>query len=121
MTAVWPSTLPSDLQVAGYSETWLDQWVETAMEDGFPPKRRLRFSGQMYEVDAVMTLDQNRNQLSTLKAFFQQTLGAGSLPFNFVLPSTGETVIMRFQSKLAFKGLGNKKFTCAFKVRVDPA
>lgn len=116
-TPVWP--IPSrGVEVSGYSETWDDQYLETPMSTGFPNKRRLRFSGQMYDTSGSITV--SKSQMAAIKTWFQTQLSAGALPFSWELPSTGETVLARFTSKLKWKALGNDQFQMAFSVRIDP-
>jgi len=119
MSIVWPSTLPTTLQV-GSTETPIDRFVENAVDVG-SPKRRLRFSGgPMGEIAGTLTLTQD--QMNTFDTFFETTLAGGSLPFQWIRPSTGATVYMRFLSKKPTrKTLTPTLYQVPFAVRFDPS
>lgn len=116
--ATWPPGLPTALEINGLSEVPIDQWIENNVSMG-SPKRRLRFTGEMATLSGKMTF--NPTQIATFLTFFRTTLKAGSLPFQWTRPSTGETVQMLFlSSSPAPSALGPSVWKYDFKVRIDP-
>lgn len=119
MTAAWPIALPQAALINGESETWLDQFIETNMSGGFPPKRRRRFSGFMSDIDVQMVLTET--QLLALKSFYNSDLAGGALPFSWTIPSTGESANFIFVSNgVSHKPLTPTLVMGTFKLRVDP-
>lgn len=85
----WPGTLPQCTQHNGYVETKDDGILRTSTDIG-PQKRRKRTNAVVtnLSVSWVMTAA----QLATLESFFQSTIQAGSLAFDFPHPRLGGTV-----------------------------
>lgn len=117
MSIVWPPDLPQSQTITGYVETWLDQFIDSQMDSG-PPKRRRVFSGEMLEITSKILMTQA--QLATFRDFFNNTLEGGSQPFEWTLPSTGDTVNMLFMSGLSHEAVSDVLFNVNFHVRVDP-
>lgn len=119
MSTVWPTGLPTAIQVNGLSETPIDQFVENTVDVG-SPKRRQRFSGAMGQIQGKMTL--TAAQMLTFDAFFETTLAGGALPFQWIRPSNGDTVFMRFLSgKPVRNALSPNVWQLDFAVRFDPS
>jgi hypothetical protein len=89
----WPVDLPQALQVQGYQRKPQAAKVRTAMDSG-PAKQRRRFTAKVRTVTGMITL--TRAQLAIFWEFYDETLGDGTLRFNWVDPITGDPVEMRF-------------------------
>lgn len=77
--ALWDSTLPQAFQIDGYSETWPNEVVRSAMDVG-PDKIRRRGPAI---VTIVGSMIMTQTQVGTLKTFFETTLVGGALPFDW--------------------------------------
>lgn len=89
--AVWPGTLP------GFSVELTDQRIDGTIRssmDAGPAKVRRRFSAVSRIIETAVTL--TAAQRATFDTFFADTLGEGSLPFDFDDPADGTTVELRF-------------------------
>lgn len=68
MATPWPATLPDTFDTSGYSETWLDNTIETKPEGGSRIVRK-RFSSVPREVKGTMIL--TAAQRTTLDDFYK--------------------------------------------------
>jgi hypothetical protein len=115
----WPPGLPTAIEINGLTETPIDQWIEMNVDTG-SPKRRLRFTGLMANLKGKMTM--STAQLAQFDTFFNSTLAYGSQPFQWIRPSTGGTVVMRFLSQSpARSAMGVGFWKLDFQVRIDPS
>lgn len=92
--AVWPASLPQDLQASpGLDEQPPDVMLETQMDAG-PPKARRRFTAGFRPIKG--TVEVTITQRNTLDDFFVNTLAGGTLPFDWKHPTTGAAATFRF-------------------------
>lgn len=93
--ASWPSSLPEDLLIDGYSETLPDTTIRSNMEVG-PAKVRRRISYNVTPVEGRIFV--STDQAATLATFYNDTLGGGSLAFSMTHPRTNVISSFRFTS-----------------------
>lgn len=92
--ATWPASLPQSPRVIGYGETFKSTAIQTAMDAG-PPKTRQRFTAAPVPWETEYLL--NATQVETLRAFFEETLAGGTLPFDSIHPRTRTFCTMVFR------------------------
>jgi len=91
---VWPTTLPQQLFVTGYNQSFADTTIKSEMDAG-PAKIRRRFTAGVEPVSGTMIMTET--QLSTLATFYNTTLLGGSLRFSWTKPPAHTTACeMRF-------------------------
>lgn len=93
--ASWPSSLPEDLLIDGYSETLPDTTIRSNMEVG-PAKVRRRISYNVTPVEGRIFV--STNQVASFTAFYNDDLGGGSLAFSMTHPRTDVMSNFRFTS-----------------------
>ena len=81
---VWPASLPQFVD-RPHTEGMPDALLRTPMDAG-PAKTRRRFTAGIKPVKAQMDL--TAAQAATFETFFDVTLKAGALAFDWVLPRT---------------------------------
>ena len=90
----WPTTLPQQLFVNGYSQSFAETTIKSEMDAG-PAKVRRRFTAGVEPVSGTMLLTET--QLGYLRTFFVDTLLGGSLRFSWTKPPAHTTACeMRF-------------------------
>lgn len=90
----WPTTLPQQLFVNGYSQSFAETTIKSDMDAG-PAKVRRRFTAGVEPVSGTMLLTET--QLGYLRTFFVDTLLGGSLRFSWTKPPAHSTACeMRF-------------------------
>lgn len=92
--AVWPPTLPSYVLEQGYQENLPDNNIESSVEAG-AAKVRPRFTAKFQKITCTVQMDPT--QSATFRDFFNTTLLMGSLPFDWVHPSTRQAVTFQFR------------------------
>ncbi len=103
MADLWPTTLPQEPLVEGFSGTPQNTLIRTSMDAG-PEKTRRRFTAasEYYTVSWIMT----DAQFTTFRGFFNDTIAGGSEEFEMNHPVTGETVLVRFRGPYQFVSTG---------------
>jgi len=98
--ADWPETLPQFVLQQGLSETLPDTTVASEMDAG-PAKIRRRHSAGVENISCVVALKKDgvTDQVQILKDFYNNTLAGGSLPFDWIHPSSQAAVTFRFKPK----------------------
>ncbi len=91
--ASWPASLPQKFHQNGFQISAPVGSIRTGMSTGQAFQRR-RFTAAVQPVKGRMFLD--ATQYQTLIDFWENTLGMGSLDFDWVHPITGVDVKMRF-------------------------
>jgi hypothetical protein len=89
----WPVDLPQNLLVAGYMRKPQSARVRTPMDSG-PPKVRRINTAVIQAVTGSITV--NTAQRNIFWTFYNDTIGYGSLAFNWTDPVTLSAVEMRF-------------------------
>lgn len=86
----WPASLPQEPLYEGNQETLANNVQVTQMDVG-PPKRRLRTtSGNTgHQYNFMMSVA----QLATFRAFWEDDVKFGSIPFTLDHPSTGVSAL----------------------------
>jgi len=92
--ASWPGGLPAYVLIDGFSEKLPQQALETEMEAG-PPKIRRRFTTNWRQFQATIKVDGTGRAL--FDTFYRETLGGGTLPFDWVHPATRAAATFRFR------------------------
>ena len=90
---VWPASLPQDVLVEGYEETFPELALRTEMDAG-PAKVRRRFTAGVRTLNVMSAM--TRTQVATLDTFFATTTQGGALQFDWVHPRTGSAAALRF-------------------------
>lgn len=90
----WPIGVPEDVQLANYEEALADNLLETQMEQG-PYKTRRRGTARFEQLTICIRMD--ADQLAIFEDWFYDTLGDGSLIFNWRHPRTFNPVTMQFR------------------------
>lgn len=90
--SVWPPSLPQAPLISGHKEQPQDQTISTSMDKG-PEKTRRRFTAGYTGMPVQFML--SAAQVVTFESFFDTTIGAGALPFEFTHPRTGATVSVK--------------------------
>ena len=80
MAAQWPSAFQDYLNQAGFGYTSGETSVKSDVDYG-PPKRRQRFTRAINNLSVQFTI--TRDLKSQLDSFFYDTLGGGTLAFEF--------------------------------------
>jgi len=88
-----PATLPQDVFVESYDETFPDMVLRSQMDAG-PAKQRRRFTAAVRPLAVVVGL--TRAQCDTFDVFYNVTLGGGAISFDWIHPRTQLTVTLRF-------------------------
>jgi len=97
MAEVWPSTLPQDFLVDGYSEGIADVRLRSQMDVG-PAKVRRRSSAGVRPLSGNMNL--TGEQLSALETFINVTTQGGTLAFTFPDPRSDGDLLCRFSENM---------------------
>ena len=102
--ASWPGTLPQYVFEQGYTEKLNDQSIESSVDVGTPKIRR-RYTKQIRTFTVQMRL--TPTQKTTFETFWQTTLAGGSLPFDWVHPSTRTAQTFRLRKPApSFSSIG---------------
>jgi hypothetical protein len=92
--AVWPISLPTEPFVRAFKEALPKNTIRTPMEVG-PDKVRRRSTARVKNISFLLPIP--RADVPTFEAFFEDTLGDGSLPFDFTHPRLLTTLTFRFR------------------------
>jgi hypothetical protein len=92
----FPLTLPQYFDAGSWSEEPPDLLLETPMDAG-PFKTRRRFTAGFRPVEGAMTLDYD--QFLIFDEFYEVSILGGSIPFDWVRPSTRAACVMQFRKK----------------------
>jgi hypothetical protein len=117
VTAIWPETLPAYFLIDGYGESEPDTVLRTPMETG-PAKLRRRGTNAVRPVRGMIRI--SYAQRTTLSAFYQDTLAGGTLPFEWVHPTTREAATFRFVSKPAYTPAAGVKLNATLDLEILP-
>ena len=90
---VWPTSLPTNLQVSDYGETGTEVTVSTQMDVGNPKIRR-RQTAKMEVFKGSLTL--TKIQMATLMSFYDSDCAGGAISFTWKQFRTGVSALMRF-------------------------
>lgn len=91
-STVWPTSIPDNFQVGGYSETGSDNLIRTAMSVG-PDKVRRRTTANVRQIVGSFWL--TSAQYTTLRNFFENEVAYGAVPF-IKLDAHGINRLFRF-------------------------
>lgn len=92
----WPGSLPQDVLVDGYDETFPNGKLRTQMDQG-PAKQRRRYTAAVRPLRVM--IEGTRAQMAILDDFYVTTLAMGALTFTKTMPRTLATVTFRFVSQ----------------------
>lgn len=100
MSALWPATLPQALQVSDLEETFPDMLLRSEVDAG-PAIVRRRFTAAPQPIAG--SLKMTRAQLALFYSFYVDTIGGGSLAFEWKHPRTAVTQDFRFTAPPAVR------------------
>ena len=115
--ASWPSSLPDNLNVEGYTEARVDGTIRTQMDAG-PEFVRRRFSATPTRVSGSLVLTDT--QVATLDTFYQTTLNGGVDAFDWTHPRTGASVEMRFTSPPSYRAFSHDLWQADLSLEILP-
>jgi len=97
--AEWPTSLPDEFLLDGYSGSMPDNVIRQDMSVG-PPKQRRRSTAAVEPITGRIVLDDNDSpsQLVTFNAFYRTTLSDGAVSFTWTHPETGSSADFIFTS-----------------------
>lgn len=93
MSITWPVGVPSQPLSTSIQEAGIGGALRTPMETG-PAKQRRRYTAEARALRFAIPM--TRAQSVLFEAWFDATLGAGVLPFEFTHPRSQATVTLRF-------------------------
>ena len=114
---VWPSNLPSCFILGTQSESFGDGRLRSEVDMG-PSKVRRRSTAMPGSLSGVLRM--TGDHLSTLRAFVQNALIGGTLPFNFPSPNDGSTLLVRFASLPSWSRTTGRIFEVSIDLEVMP-
>jgi hypothetical protein len=112
----WPDTLPSNPLIAGLQYQPASNATAIPVEAGELLTRR-RFTGEMAQISAVMTL--TTAQAQDLLSFYRDTLGEVDT-FDWTDPLSGDTVEMIFNGAPSFQPISTTHWNAAFTLFTKP-
>lgn len=89
----WPSSLPQDVLVRGFTETYTDNVVLAPVDFGVP-KRRPKFTAA--GITMSINIHVTEAERSTLDSFFHVTLVDGENSFTWIEPINQTTKTLEF-------------------------
>lgn len=93
MVDAWPAGLPQELMGDSFSEGVANNLLETQPDTG-PPISRRRSTSAVRPMSGSMIC--TAAEIATFRTFFDDTLLAGSLPFNFPDQLQSGTLLVKF-------------------------
>ena len=118
MAAVtWPAALPDDV-LAGYSEGTGGAVLRSSMDAG-PAKVRRRFTAVARPID--VTIELTRAEVQVFLDWFDGTLAAGALDFDWVHPRTRTAAEFRFrETDVQFRHAVGELWRADLKLEILP-
>lgn len=118
MVDAWPASLPQLVLVDGFSEGLGDGRLRSSMDTG-PAKVRRRSSAMPRPLQGRVLM--TSAQLDVLRAFVDDDLIGGSLPFSFPDPITRASILVRFLGSLpGWSARGPDAYDVALDLEVLP-
>jgi len=117
MTADWPTTLPAAPLAEGFNEMMPDVVLRTDMDTG-PAKLRRRTTAEVSALQVAYLLSATETAL--LDDFYMNTLGGGTLSFNYTHPRTAEAVTCRFARPPSYATENGEIFQAQLVLEVLP-
>lgn len=117
MSAAWPGGLPQDVLVEGVQETFADTTIRTRVDAGPALIRRRSTAGLVH---VRLQIDLSRDQAELLRAFFDQTLAGGALPFDWIHHRTLAPAVYRFRSPPSLRPLSGQLWRAALELEMLP-
>lgn len=116
--AIWDPTLPQDVLVEAFEETFPNGLVRTQMETG-PAKQRRRFTATTQTVKCEQEM--SRAQVESLLTMFRDTLAMGALPVDWVNARTLVTTTFRFTAPPVVRPMpGSMIWRAAYELEIMP-
>lgn len=100
MSALWPTTLPSAVQVSDLQITAPDMVLRSEVDTG-PAMLRRRFTAAPELISGSLKV--TRAQLAIFRTFYVATLGGGAIPFEWFHPQTRVIMDFRFRSQPSWR------------------
>ena len=115
--AVWPATLPQDLNLEGFEGQISSQVVRTPMDVG-PAKQRLRSSSAPEPFRGIMVM--TKDQFALFNEFFQQTIGGGADEFDWKHPITLVAKSVRFIEQPRYRAITPTDISVTMALEIMP-
>lgn len=113
--AIWPVSLPQSFEL-GVQDTRQQGFTRSTTDTG-PYKQRKRFTATSRFLSGSMLL--TGTQRATFETFYKTTLSEGTDAFDFVDPSTFNTISARFVQPPALSGVSGGDTSTTLQWRVD--
>lgn len=114
----WPTTLPQQLFVNGYRQSFAETTIKSEMDAG-PAKVRRRFTAGVEPVSGTMLLTET--QLGYLRTFFVDTLLGGSLRFSWTKPPAHTAACeMRFTESPSWTAVEPEVYEVSLSLEILP-
>ena len=115
---VWPTELPQQLFVNGYSQSFAETTIKSDMDAG-PAKVRRRFTAGVEPVSGTMLL--TGTQLTSLATFYNTTLLGGSLRFSWTKPPAHTAACeMRFTESPSWTAVEPEVYEVSLSLEILP-
>jgi len=114
----WPTTLPQQLFVNGYSQSFAETTIKSDMDAG-PAKVRRRFTAGVEPVSGTMVM--TAAQLTMLETFYNTTLLGGSLRFSWTKPPAHTAACeMRFTESPSWTAVEPEVYEVSLSLEILP-
>lgn len=115
--AAWPSGLPQIALGAEFEESADSALVRTQMDAG-PAKVRRRYTAEVkrYRFTLILTTA----EVATLETFFTDTIGLGSLPFDWLNQRTKATVSLRLVNRPSYREIAGGLWVTSLDLEYMP-
>ena len=114
----WPESLPQQFLQRGYVEGFGDNVIRSPVDAGIEKTRR-RFTAVARPLTGRMLL--TKAQLDTFRTFYTDTIGDGSLEFDFPKPNEpDETYTVKFRSAPSWSNPGGNNYDITLELNILP-
>jgi len=115
---VWPTELPQQLFVNGYSQSFAETTIKSDMDAG-PAKVRRRFTAGIEPISGKMVM--TAAQLTMLETFYNTTLLGGSLRFSWTKPPAHTAACeMRFTESPSWTAVEPEVYEVSLSLEILP-
>lgn len=115
--ATWPTSLPQEPKLRGYTETRESNVLRSPTEQG-PAKTRKLYTADIPVFSIVLVMTDA--QLTTFDTFFESTIDYGATSFTWVHPRTGSGATCRLRSVPNLVRLGGDYWSVSFQMEILP-
>lgn len=116
--ALWPASLPQNVEISGYKEQPGAVVIRTQMDAG-PAKQRRRSTARAKPITIQLQLD--ATQRAAFIAFHENDIADGALSFTWVHPVTRAAATVRIvEGKYDLSALSGTRFLLSMTIEVLP-